>query len=60
MDRKKDKEVSAAQVHTKIILSSNFTEKHRSLRRKRPGTSRTQQDHSIRKRKVTENVLAAM
>lgn len=57
---KRIQEVSAGQVHTKTILLSNFTEKYRSLRRERPGTSRTQQDHSIRKRKVIENVLAAL
>lgn len=43
-----------------IILSDNVTEKHQLLRRDRPSTSRTLQDLSIRKRKVIENVHAAM
>lgn len=38
MDRKKLGEVSAGQVHTKTILSSNFTEKYRSSGEKIPGT----------------------
>lgn len=53
-------EISAGQVHKKIILSSNFTEKYQLPRRERAGTSRSLQDCSIRKRKVIENVHAAV